>query len=69
MQLLERKKQNRGNIGTYTDVDGNVETKVTEPEAIPLGGTWEQTGTRDVYQGVDQAESHPPLTKHPAGST
>ena len=50
-------------IGTFTDVDGNIETEVTEPEAIPYGATWEQTGTRDVYQGVDQTKLIPLLTK------
>ena len=50
-------------IGTYTDVDGNVETEVIEPEAIPYGATWTQTGTRDVYQGVDQTKLIPLLTK------
>ena len=50
-------------IGTLTDVDGNVETEVTEPEAIPFGATWEQTGTRDVLQGVDQTKLIPLLTK------
>ena len=50
-------------IGTYTDPDGNVETDVTEPEAIPYGATWTETGTRDVYQGVDQTKLIPLLTK------
>ena len=50
-------------IGTYTDVDGNVETEVTEPEAIPYGASWSQTGTRDVYQGLDQTKLIPLLTK------
>ena len=50
-------------IGTYTDVDGSVETEVTEPEAIPFGATWQQTGIRDVYQGVDQTKLIPLLTK------
>ena len=50
-------------IGTYTPVDGEVEYNVTEPEAIPLGATWQQTGIRDVYQGVDQTKLIPILTK------
>ena len=50
-------------VGTYTDAEGNVETEVTEPEAIPFGATWEQTGTRDVYQGVDATKLIPLLTK------
>jgi len=50
-------------IGTYTDVDGNVETEVTEPEAIPFGATWEQTGTRDLLQAVDATKLIPLLTK------
>ena len=50
-------------IGTLTDVDGNVETDVTEPEALPFGSTWQQTGTRDVYQSIDQTKLIPLLTK------
>ena len=50
-------------IGTFTDADGSVETEVTEPEAIPFGATWTQTGTRDVYQGVDHTKLIPLLTK------
>ena len=50
-------------IGTYTDPDGVVKTEVPEPESIPFGATWEQTGTRDVYQGVDQNKLIPLLTK------
>ena len=56
-------KDETESIGIYTDVDGNVETEVPEPEAIPFGATWEQTGTRDVYQGVDQTKLIPLLTK------
>ena len=50
-------------VGIYTDVDGSVEYDVTEPETIPFGATWQQTGTRDVYQGVDQTKLIPLLTK------
>ena len=50
-------------VGTYTAVDGEVEYDVPEPEAIPLGATWQQTGVRDVYQGVDQTKLIPLLTK------
>ena len=50
-------------IGTLTDVDGNAETDVTEPEAMPFGSTWQQTGTRDVLQGIDQTKLIPLLTK------
>ena len=50
-------------VGTYTDPDGNVETEVEEPEAIPFGATWVQTGTRDLMQGVSRGELIPLLTK------
>ena len=50
-------------IGTYTDPDGKVETDVEEPEAIPFGGSWVQTGTRDLMQGVSRGELIPLLTK------
>ena len=50
-------------IGTYTDADGVVETEVPEPDAIPLGATWEQTGTRPCYQALDSNKIIPVLTK------
>ena len=50
-------------VGTYTDVDGNVETEVEEPEAIPFGATWEQTGVEDDYQSIDAKKLIPVLTK------
>ena len=50
-------------IGTYTDVDGNVETDVAEPSVIPAGASFVATGERDVYQGVDQTKLIPLLTK------
>ena len=50
-------------VGTYTGTDGVTQTDVPEPEAIPYGATWEQTGTRDIYQGVDQSKLIPILTK------
>ena len=50
-------------FGTYTDVDGNVETNVTEPATIPAGSTFEPQGTRDVYQGVAPSALIPLLTK------
>ena len=50
-------------FGTYTDVDGNVETNVTEPATIPAGATFEPQGTRDVYQGVAPSALIPLLTK------
>ena len=56
-------KDDTETIGTYTDADGAVQTEVTEPEAIPYGATWEQTGTRDVYQGVNVTKLIPVLTK------
>ena len=33
-------------IGIHTDAEGVVTTDVTEPEAMPYGETWVQTGTR-----------------------
>ena len=50
-------------IGTMTDAEGNETTDVTEPEAIAYGASWTQTGTRDVYQGVDRSALVPLLTK------
>jgi len=50
-------------IGTLTDAAGVVTTDVTEPETLPYGETWVQTGTRPVYQGVDQTKLIPLLTK------
>lgn len=50
-------------IGTYTDAEGVVITDVTEPEAMPYGETWVQTGTRPIYQGVDVSKLVPLLTK------
>ena len=55
-------------FGTYTNPDGAVETEVPEPEAVPFGATWQQTGIRDVLQGVDQTKLIPILTTSPAGS-
>ena len=49
-------------IGTYVDADGVEETEVEEPD-FPYGATWTQTGTRDIYQGVDQTKLIPLLTK------
>ena len=66
-------------IGTLADYDGTVlETEVTEPdeleytEEVETNGvatmvtrtrTWTATGTRPVYQGVDQTRLIPLLTK------
>ena len=50
-------------VGTYTDADGVIQTDVVEPEAIPFGATWQQTGTQDVMQGVSRGELIPLLTK------
>jgi hypothetical protein len=50
-------------IGTLTDVDGAVTADVPQPEVMPYGETWVQTGTRPVYQGVDQTKLIPLLTK------
>ena len=50
-------------IGTYTDPEGVVETDVEEPEAIPYGATWEQTGIKDLMQGVCREDLIPLLTK------
>ena len=50
-------------FGTYTDPDGNVETDVSEPDAVPYGATFEPQGTRDVYQSVAPMALIPLLTK------
>ena len=50
-------------VGTYTAVDGEVEYDVPEPEAIPFGATWQQTGVKDLLQGVDATKLIPLLTK------
>ena len=50
-------------FGTYTDPDGNVETDVSEPEAMPYGATFEPQGTRDIYQSVAPMALIPLLTK------
>ena len=50
-------------VGTYTDPEGVVETEVEEPEAIPFGATWVQTGTQDVMQSVCRENLIPLLTK------
>lgn len=50
-------------FGTYTDPDGNVETNVSEPEAMPYGATFEPQGTRDLYQSLDKSKIIPLLTK------
>ena len=66
-------------IGTLADYDGTVlETEVTEPEELEYTEevetdgvatmvtrtrTWTATGTRPVYQGVDQTKLIPLLTK------
>ena len=50
-------------VGTYTDPDGVVETEVEEPEVIPFGATWQQTGIQDVMQGVCRENLIPLLTK------
>ena len=50
-------------FGTYTDPDGNVETNVSEPEAVPFGAIFDPQGTRDVYQSLDKSKIIPLLTK------
>jgi len=51
-------------IGNITDVEGNIiRENVTEPYELPENQTWTQTGTRPVYQGIDQAKLTPILTK------
>ena len=50
-------------VGTYTDLEGVVQTEVEEPEAIPFGATWVQTGTQDVMQSVCRENLIPLLTK------
>ena len=50
-------------IGTLTTAEGDVETNVPEPEALPYGSTWEATGTRDDIQMMSKANLIPILTK------
>lgn len=54
-------------IGTLRDALGNIlEENVPEPEAATMAvdeQTWTATGTRPVYQGVDQTKLIPLLTK------
>ena len=51
-------------IGNITDVEDNiVQENVTEPNKLPENQTWTQTGTRPVYQGIDQSKLTPILTK------
>ena len=50
-------------IGDLKDADGNVvESKVVKPETLEDGYIWTETGTRPVYQGIDQAKLVPVLT-------
>jgi len=50
-------------IGDVKDADGNVtESKVVKPETLEDGYIWTETGTRPVYQGIDQAKLVPVLT-------
>ena len=47
-----------------TDQDNNViEENVKEPSELPEGQTWTQTGTKPVYQGIDQGKLVPLLVK------
>ena len=50
-------------VGTLTTAEGDVETNIPEPEAIPYGSTWEATGTRDATQMMSQENLIPILTK------
>ena len=50
-------------IGDITDGDSNVvKTGVVEPNTLEDGFTWTETGTRPVYQGIDQSKLVPLLT-------
>ena len=50
-------------IGDVKDADGNVvESKVVKPETLEDSYIWTETGTRPVYQGIDQAKLVPVLT-------
>jgi hypothetical protein len=51
-------------IGNITDVEGKViQENITEPNKLSENQTWTQTGTRPIYQGIDQAKLTPLLTK------
>ena len=50
-------------IGNITDDEGNIiRENVTEPNELSENQTWTQTGTRPVYQGIDQSKLVPLLT-------
>jgi hypothetical protein len=50
-------------IGNITDAEGNiVQQGVTEPQELPEGQVWTQTGEQPVYQGIDQSKLVPLLT-------
>ena len=50
-------------IGDITDGDSNVvKAGVVEPNTLEDGFTWTETGTRPVYQGIDQSKLVPLLT-------
>ena len=47
-------KDNTEDIGNTIDADGNiVSNNVTKPTNLQEGWSWEKTGTKPVYQGVD----------------
>jgi hypothetical protein len=50
-------------IGNITDDKGNIiQENVKELNELPENQTWTQTGTRPVYQGIDQSKLVPLLT-------
>jgi len=53
-QAVSGSKDGTEDIGNTVDADGNiVSNNVTKPTNLQEGWTWEKTGTKPVYQGVD----------------
>ena len=50
-------------IGNLLDANGTVvEQNIPQPEEMPEGNTWTETGSEPVYQGIDQSKLVPLLT-------
>lgn len=57
-------KDGEVDIGNLLDTNGNViQTNVKEPEKLTNGETWQKTGTKPVYQGIDTSFLVATLTK------
>ena len=50
-------------IGNLLDANGTVvEQNIPQPEEMPEGNTWTETGSEPAYQGIDQSKIVPVLT-------